>query len=263
MEKQSIDKKSIRVLSLGAGVQSSTLAMLAENGEIPRPDFAVFADTQREPEHVLDYLRYLQSRIKSFPIYIATAGDLGEAPQKVPFFLKHADGKVGMGWRQCTADYKIKVVNKEIRRILGYIPRQRMKHHVHVQIGISTEEMERMKLPWEKWKTHEWPLIELGMSRKDCLSYYEKNKLPPPPRSACYFCPYKSNSEWRDLRDSYPNDWAKAVAYDQYLRDNPKTNCKGQQFLHRSCVPLAHVNLGEADNKQLGFLNECEGMCGL
>jgi hypothetical protein len=257
-------KPTIRVLSLGAGVQSSTLALLAENGVIPRPDFAVFADTQREPEHVLEYLKYLQGRIKTFPIYAATKGDLGLAPQKIPFYIKDpVTGKIGMGQRQCTADFKIQVVNQEIRRVLKYEKRKWMKHHVHVQIGISTDEMERMKLPWEKWKTHEWPLIDLGMSRKDCLAYYEENKLPPPPRSACYFCPYKSNSEWRDLRDSFPRDWARAVAYDHDLRTNPKTNYKGKQFLHRSGVPLDIAELGEVDNKQLGFLNECEGMCGL
>ena len=39
-----------KVLSLGAGVQSSTLAFMYEYGEIgPMPDFAVFADTMAEP----------------------------------------------------------------------------------------------------------------------------------------------------------------------------------------------------------------------
>lgn len=35
----------MRVLSLGAGVQSTCLALLAAEGEIEAPDFAVFADT--------------------------------------------------------------------------------------------------------------------------------------------------------------------------------------------------------------------------
>jgi hypothetical protein len=40
----------LRVLSLGAGVQSTTLALLAAHGEVgPMPDCAIFADTRWEP----------------------------------------------------------------------------------------------------------------------------------------------------------------------------------------------------------------------
>ena len=41
----------INVLSLGAGVQSSAMALMAAKGEItPMPDCAIFADTQAEPQ---------------------------------------------------------------------------------------------------------------------------------------------------------------------------------------------------------------------
>jgi hypothetical protein len=43
----------LRVLSLGAGVQSTTMALLAAHGEIgPMPDCAIFADTGWEPRAV-------------------------------------------------------------------------------------------------------------------------------------------------------------------------------------------------------------------
>ena len=43
----------IHVLSLGAGVQSSTLALMAAAGEVtPMPTAAIFADTQAEPARV-------------------------------------------------------------------------------------------------------------------------------------------------------------------------------------------------------------------
>lgn len=266
-----LNKKEVTVLSLGAGVQSSTLAMLAEDGKIPRPDFAIFADTMREPEHVYEYLKYLQNRIKSFPIYITSKGDLGAAPHKVPFFIKNKDGSVGMGWRQCTADFKIRAVDRKVREVLGYQPRQRMKHLVTVQIGISTDEMQRMKDPREKWKRHVYPLIELKMSRERCLEYYENAKLPAPPRSACYFCPYKSKREWRDLRDNYPEDWKKAIEFDDSLRAGRfKNNLKGEQFVVPACKPLRDYDLSftskeieEREQLNFGFANECEGMCGI
>ena len=59
----------LNVLSLGAGVQSSTLAFMYEYGEIgPMPDFAVFADTMAEPKEVYDWFDWMKSKIKNYPI---------------------------------------------------------------------------------------------------------------------------------------------------------------------------------------------------
>ncbi len=56
------DAIRLRVLSLGAGVQSTTLALMAAHGEVgPMPDCAVFADTGWEPRAVYDHLAWLMS----------------------------------------------------------------------------------------------------------------------------------------------------------------------------------------------------------
>ncbi len=48
----------IRILSLGAGVQSSTMALMADQGAFgKKPDAAIFADTGWEPEPVLEHFR--------------------------------------------------------------------------------------------------------------------------------------------------------------------------------------------------------------
>ena len=67
----SIDKdrsKALVVISLGAGVQSSTMALMAANGELPKPDCAIFADTGNEPKAVYTYLDFLK-KILPYPIY--------------------------------------------------------------------------------------------------------------------------------------------------------------------------------------------------
>ena len=58
----------LNVLSLGAGVQSSTLALMAAHGEIePMPDCAIFADTGDEPKDVYEWLKWLRpSDINAF-----------------------------------------------------------------------------------------------------------------------------------------------------------------------------------------------------
>lgn len=91
----------LRVLSLGAGVQSTTLALMAAHGEIgPLPDCAIFADTVWEPPHVYEHLRWLSSgNVLPFPVHVVSAGNLrndllnrgsGQAGRfvTVPFFLR-------------------------------------------------------------------------------------------------------------------------------------------------------------------------------
>lgn len=51
----------LRVISLGAGVQSTTMALMAAAGEIgPMPDCAIFADTGWEPAAVYEHLARLR-----------------------------------------------------------------------------------------------------------------------------------------------------------------------------------------------------------
>jgi 3'-phosphoadenosine 5'-phosphosulfate sulfotransferase (PAPS reductase)/FAD synthetase len=54
----------MKVISLGAGVQSTALALMAANGEIgPMPDCAIFADTGWEPEAVYSHLARLREAL--------------------------------------------------------------------------------------------------------------------------------------------------------------------------------------------------------
>ncbi|ANS02942.1 hypothetical protein [uncultured Mediterranean phage uvDeep-CGR0-AD1-C123] len=46
----------LEVISLGAGVQSSVMALMAAHGELPIPECAIFADTQFEPRQVYEHL---------------------------------------------------------------------------------------------------------------------------------------------------------------------------------------------------------------
>lgn len=267
----------MRVISLGAGVQSTTMALMAAHGEIqPMPDCAIFADTQAEPDAVYKHLDWLMSgNVLPFPVHVVTAGNLKEqvAAERskgkylkvdIPAFVEADDGSKGLINRSCTRDFKINPIRREVREILG-ITRKRSPNYPVVEqwIGISVDEMQRMKDPREKWVTHRWPLIEKRMSRGDCLQWMQRNGYPRPPRSACIFCPYHSDDEWRRLTEK---EFAEAVEVDRRLRDRPKKAYRstGTLYLHRSCKPLDEVDLSTAeDHGQLNFLGECDGMCGV
>lgn len=59
-----------RVLSLGAGVQSTTLALMAAHGHFRPVDCAIFADTSWEPAAVYEHLNVL-----TFLVHIVSAGN--------------------------------------------------------------------------------------------------------------------------------------------------------------------------------------------
>jgi hypothetical protein len=122
----------IRILSLGAGVQSSTIALMSAAGELPALDGAIFADTQGEPEEVYRWLDWLEAQLP-FPVYRVTAGDLrahslvlrrsqksGRVYMKgiIPAFVKNPDGSKGLLGRRCTRDYKIAPIERKLRQLL-------------------------------------------------------------------------------------------------------------------------------------------------
>lgn len=117
-------------------------------------------------------------------------------------------GKLGMGRRQCTSEYKLKPIRRKMRELSGLAKGARCKEIVVTQwIGISRDEIMRMKPSRDAWCLNRFPLVDLGVTREDCLRWMRDRQYPRPPRSACTFCPYHSNAEWRDLRDSQPEAW--------------------------------------------------------
>lgn len=267
------------IISLGGGVQSSTMALMAAKGEItPMPKAAVFADTQAEPKSVYTWLEWLTAQLP-FPVEVVTAGDLSKTAltlrtrpsgtgqwtkSVIPAYTLDPTGKKGHMQRVCTYDYKVRQLIKAQRRI-GQVRRGQKIVSVSSWIGISTDEAARMKPSREPWVEHRWPLIELGMSRQDCLDWMRTNGFPTPPRSACVFCPFHSDREWMRLRDEEPSEFAVAVQFEQDLqRTKAQTdNMRGVPYLHNSRVPLSQVVFKDDPKKANDWNNECEGLCGV
>lgn len=284
------------IISLGAGVQSTTLYLMAAHGEItPMPVGAVFSDTQAEPDAVYDHLAWLKSLNLPIPIHVVTRGNLatdslvvkrsrlsGKIYQKslVPLFIKNPNGSRGILRRKCTAEYKVREIIKETRRLVGMsnlrewykAERRGLKPPPLVSqwIGISLDEALRKKPSREPWIVNRHPLLEKEISRADCLAWMKAKGYPQPPRSACVFCPYHSDLEWLRLKNEHPAEFAKAVAWEKAIqRANTEDEvAKGKPFLHDSLTPLEEVAFDDTPAKDKGlqldmFNNECEGMCGV
>lgn len=294
-----MSEPTLRLLSLGAGVQSTTLALMTAYGDLPKVDGAIFADTGWEPKRVYEHLFKLRDVLEAagIPLYLVAKGNLRKDvidPERryasVPYFVQnepgpcgdcnatgrvddpegievdehgdalqikcgrcrgtgHDDGK-GIGRRQCTSEYKLSPINRKARELLGapgpefrYVPRGRVAEQ---WIGFSTDEIHRAS-DKEDGKRRDvlyvrkrYPLLELGMSRKDCERWLRARGWGDVAKSACIGCPFHGNRQWRDLRDNHPDEWADAVAFDEAIRKGGARGLplNGEAFLHRSRVPL-------------------------
>jgi ribosomal protein L44E len=275
-------KTSLRVLSLGAGVQSTTLALMIEKGEIPMVQAGVFADVKGEPMAVYKHLDWLEKQL-SYPIYRVTWRDLKQdildastgkyKAFTAPFYTKNPKtGKKKMLRRQCTFMYKINPVVQEVRRLLGLKKGEKRDKSTRVEMlmGISKDEVFRVKTNRMSYITNIYPLIDKDMTRLNCLEWMSKNNYPKPPRSACTFCPYHSNEEWKEIKKN-KEEWQEVVAMDKAIRHQEKHKDKfknsndtlDELFLHRDAIPIDQVDFDKKKDNQLDmFQSECEGMCG-
>jgi hypothetical protein len=104
-------------------------------------------------------------------------------------------------------------------------------------IGFSTDEIGRVSNRGDtRYSKSRYPLLELEMSRQQCIDYLTAKGWGDVAKSACLGCPFKNNAEWRRLRDTDPKAWAEVVAFDKEYRNGAGMN--HQRFLHASCLPL-------------------------
>ena len=283
----------IKVLSFGAGVQSTALLLMSCKGILPKLDYAVFADVGWEPQKVYDHLEWckVEAAKHGIPVHTvrASKGGLrqdvidnitledGSGFTAMPVFTIGTSGTTGMGRRQCTNEYKIQPVQKFLRReVLGLKHRQRAPKEAKIEqwMGISFDEATRAKPSRDKWMVNVFPFLSWGCDyldgknwrRYQIIKWLEDNYPEiEVPRSACIGCPFHSNEEWRKIKES-PEEWKDAVEFDEAIRTDKRTGkTVSLQFLHRSGKPLSEVDLRSDEEKGQSSLwdNECTGMCGM
>ena len=256
----------MRLLSLGAGVQSTTLALMVAEGTLDRLDGAIFADTGWEPRRVYEHLDRLDGVLSAagVPLYKVSVGNLRSDaldPEhryaSIPYFVRNPDGTEGMGRRQCTSEYKLGPIRRKVRQLLGAaapdfrrVPRGRTAEQ---WIGFSTDEIHRVDNKRDvRYLTKRYPLLDLGMSRDDCERWLRSRGWTSVAKSACIGCPFHGNRQWRDLRDNHPEEWADAVAFDEAIRKGGARGLplNGEAFLHRSRVPLALAPIDRVTSRE-------------
>lgn len=282
----------LRTSSLGGGVQSSTIAEMVVEGELPRPDVFIFVDTGDEPDYVYRQIEYLRGRLAmvDMPLVTVTAGNMVEdiynngrfaamplfTKQLIPisgFGVEAHNEQIGRLHRHCTFDYKVEPIEKWIREnLLGRGLARRNKSGailvnkgitVETWLGISLDEVERMKPSRTKWIVNRWPLIDQRMTRQKCIEWLTAHSLPIPKKSACKRCPYHDTAYWRDMRDNRPGDWQEVTGFDNDLRNGRlrlAATSKGALFFTEECIPLTEIDLSTPQERGQSEICD-EGYC--
>ena len=246
----------MKVLSLGWGVQSFTLAAMVALGELEPIDAAIHADTTHERQGTYRFAERWTRWLESHGVKVVTVKEPATkiinnfGGVMIPAFIENG----GLITRQCTDNWKRAPMKR-------WLQANRNGERIEQWLGISLDEFQRMKQSDVKYITNRWPLIELKMTRLDCMNWLERHGLEIPPKSACVFCPFQRTGEWREVMDN-PTDFIKATSADMEIRE---ARMPGRLYIHPSRKPIDEVDLRTAKEKgQLSLWdNECSGICGV
>jgi hypothetical protein len=227
--------------SYGGGTQSVAIAVLIAQGRLPKPEMIVIADTSREASetweyldnHVTPLLGSVGLKVNIAPHSLSYVDLYSNGELLIPAYTKH-----GMLQTFCSSEWKAKVVQRYLRGG-GYGP----KKPVLTWIGISLDEKRRAKPSSLQWQKLHWPLLfDVPLRRAECRQIVLDAGLPEPPKSSCWKCPYRRDSQWKRLKDLYPDDFEKACQIDEQIRYEDIMSGGDGLWLHESRKPLREVD---------------------
>lgn len=267
-------KPEIRMLSLGWGVQSFTIAAMMARDVLPRVDYLIHADTQHERADTYAFAERWTSWLGEQGLTVLTVSGgrtdvvehAGVPSVMIPAFTTDSKTqKRGQVRRQCTHDWKIRPIRRFIREELERRGLTLRPGIVESWMGISLDEFARMRDSDVDYIVNAYPLVDRRISRADCVAWLQEQKLEVPPKSSCTFCPYRSLASWKQLKREGGPDWEEAVAVDETIRDKRP---KAELFVHPYRRPLADaVTIPEDEGAaqlelELGLEQPCDsGYC--
>lgn len=248
-------------LSYSGGVQSNVLLEMVLRGDLQRPEnfIVINADPGMEDERSENFVDRAQWRCKQagIPFFTAPGPNLFKDLLNLklsgktridnpPFWTRNkVTGKIGRLKQTCTVAYKIEPMRRALRRYMFekfFIPEKSKRIPlVESWIGFAADESSRIGKPRKKDPKYirmAYPLIQMGMDRMKIEGYYLKHGIEKPPRSVCCACFANGLAYFEDMFYNRPNDWDKAVAVDEAVRDMSQVGILDEVFVSASCIPL-------------------------
>ena len=231
------------VWNYGGGTQSCAIAVLILKGRIPKPDFALIADTGFEKFTTWAYMDArvkpaLESvgvnlvRVSKNDYAYKTDGAFNPSGSLLIPAFTNAEGS-GKLTAYCSTYWKKEVVENYLSRIHG------LKRSQYVTwIGFSKDEPKRYlrMMGSDDYQNGviQFPLVELAtLGREDCRLLVESYGWPTPPRSSCWMCPNMHDDEWLGLSQE---ELSLAIDFEKELQKKDPN-----AWLHKSMKPIAEV----------------------
>lgn len=140
--------------------------------------------------------------------------------------------------RWCTSRFKVRPFNRYVSA------------PCFVHLGIDAGEVHRARYASEGRRENRYILIEENINRSGCEEIIKAHGLPIPPKSGCWFCPFQKISQWKKLRQSYPEMFCQAVRMEQ--RQNEQRAEIGKEPFYMKGKPLQKL-VNEAQTVIPGF----------
>lgn len=246
-------KKPVKhILSYGGGVNTVALMLLLIKGKKPL-DEVVFADTGAEVPETYAYLKTAKEYLHDHDIPFRTVSKRIEG-RDLYKTCWHRKVFPSVLWRWSTRDFKVDPIYKYYRSL---------DSHVNQYLGIAYDEFERMKDSKVDYVTNLFPLVQKKMTRDACIDLIEKEGLPVPVKSGCFFCPFNSLDRWEWLYEKHPRLYQKAVALEENSKHFPMQRLTDQVYRNRAKVTLRELRealkTGSVENLRTEL--PCEGFC--
>lgn len=260
-----------RVIAWGRGIPSTTMAVMSALGHLEHVDAVIHCDPGWEHSGTYDKGDSYSTWLKKHGLYVEviSTGDIRKDGARQHIHIPFWTTTGGQIQRECTRHFKINPKKRRLRELLGYkssTPPAPPPGSIEQWIGFTIEEWHRMKDSTVQYIVNRWPLIELKMTRQDCINYLNEQGLPLLPPSSCVGCPYKNARRWLQTT---PDEFGQGVEFDELNRCNSLPNVTSPElFIWHSTRsipgPLAaadlHANAARERQQPAGF--QIPLMCG-
>lgn len=233
-------------VAYGMGLNSTAVLVgMKERGIVP--DLITTADTGGERPETYAYVDYFNAWLESvgFPkiIMVKRTTKFGEVETLETLCLKkNMLPSLAYGFKTCSEKFKIRPQNKFMNHWKPALDcwntcitcsKHKREHSVSQRkrwcadgspfqggkvikiIGYDAGEIRRAKIADDAKFTFQYPLIEWGWGRQECIDAIEKAGLRSPGKSSCFFCPSMKKPELVQLRVDHPDLAQRAIEMEQ------------------------------------------------
>lgn len=206
------------VIAAGGGLQSTAMIEMALDSKytkLQKPDLIIHADTGSETTTTMNTIERLQklSLANKVP-FVIVQSELG--PLYTHLFQKNRINRIGDA--SCTDKWKLRPVNQYVKSVIDQtLP----KPWYRTWIGITTDEIHRVRESPQKYLEHRYPLIELNKTRDDVRHWMNKNRPDViVEKSGCFHCHFQPAKSWSNLKKNYPKYFEMALQLERNWKAN-------------------------------------------